>query len=51
MAGVLAWLATTGGWERALSPERAVSMLEFAAQVAASVVTQPGMEPSAPASV
>ncbi|WP_406276514.1 PfkB family carbohydrate kinase [Streptomyces sp. NBC_00191] len=51
MAGVLAWLATTGGWERALSPDRAVSMLEFAAQVAASVVTQPGTEPSAPASV
>ncbi|MCX4585403.1 PfkB family carbohydrate kinase [Streptomyces sp. NBC_01481] len=51
MAGVLAWLATTGGWERALSPDRAVSMLEFAAQVAASVVTQAGTEPSAPASV
>ncbi|MET7620121.1 PfkB family carbohydrate kinase [Streptomyces sp. NPDC005408] len=51
MAGTLAWLGTTGGWERMLSPDRAVSMLEFAAQVAASVVTQPGTEPSAPASV
>jgi fructokinase len=49
MAGVLAWLGTTGGWERALSPERAGTMLEYASRVAASVVTQTGTEPSAPA--
>ncbi|MGW3625381.1 PfkB family carbohydrate kinase [Streptomyces sp. NPDC000880] len=49
MAGVLAWLGTTGGWECALSPERAGTMLEYASRVAASVVTQAGTEPSAPA--
>jgi fructokinase len=37
MAGVLAWLGTTGAWGRALPPERAGSMLTFASQVAASV--------------
>ncbi|WP_327327348.1 PfkB family carbohydrate kinase [Streptomyces sp. NBC_01210] len=49
MAGVLAWLGTRAGWDRTLSPDRAVGMLEFAAQVAASVVTQTGTEPTAPA--
>lgn len=49
MAGVLAWLGTVGGWERTLSPERAEAMLEYASRVAASVVTQTGTEPSAPA--
>ncbi|WP_406730472.1 PfkB family carbohydrate kinase [Streptomyces sp. NBC_01794] len=55
MAGVLAWLARAGGrergWERALSPGRIEHMLTFASQVAASVVTQTGTEPSAPAHV
>lgn len=49
MAGVLAWLSTTGAWERALAPDRAEHMLAYASQVAASVVTQAGTEPSAPA--
>ncbi|WP_405804530.1 PfkB family carbohydrate kinase [Streptomyces sp. NBC_00210] len=49
MAGALTWLGTSGGWDRGLSPDRAASMLEFAAQVAASVVTQTGTEPTAPA--
>ncbi|MBT2388532.1 carbohydrate kinase [Streptomyces sp. ISL-1] len=49
MAGVLAWLGTAGGWDRALSPERAEHMLTFASQVAASVVAQTGTEPTSPA--
>lgn len=51
MAAVLTWLSTTGGWQSALSPARAVAMLEFASLVAASVVAQTGTEPTAPAAV
>ncbi|NUK24772.1 carbohydrate kinase family protein [Streptomyces lunaelactis] len=51
MAGVLAWLGTEGGWQRELSPDRAGAMLDFASQIAASVVTQTGTEPTAPAQV
>jgi fructokinase len=51
MAGALAWLGTTCGWDPALCPAGATAMLEYASQVAASVVTQSGTEPSAPAAV
>ncbi|MFJ6462254.1 PfkB family carbohydrate kinase [Streptomyces sp. NPDC091387] len=52
MAGVLNWLGDAGafrdGGATRLSRERAAEMLTFASQVAATVVTQSGTEPSRP---
>ncbi|MFJ4923277.1 PfkB family carbohydrate kinase [Streptomyces sp. NPDC088725] len=52
MAGVLSWLSTSGahrdGGAARLPRERVADMLGYASEVAASVVTQSGTEPSVP---